>query len=709
MDRTGPLKENSPVCWGALYWLLVAGVCAVPVVLSLWVVSPRVPILSSTLPALLFIALLVWFFHLASLPSLGSIWVRCSLPIPVIWLMLAAATGAFFSERCFPHQGGASGISAAIVAAALALVGYSLLLPRLLARRALARSARGLRSFIANESTESTSGTQAVPALATGPETDMSISGNSPIPWVAPVNDPEREERLFRWLAVPENPIESVSDDLFDVKQKATRLLEMLRPASPMAGAGTVNIVGPRGSGKSSLLRLAAQINSSAQFGENASSSVALRFCFLSLWEYSNSKAALRGAIDKLLQTIRDRIDILPIAGISNGIIRAVFGGTNVIAISEGIVPPSLDIWLPALSELLVGAGLRIVFCVEDDDRTATAARRADHCEIMQGFLDRLKSLPGFGYVICTSTPVWSEPSPDDPRLVSQTEESNGTRNWSDYNDRWKTACQGGELDTMKAPPMNQSEISGLRAEVRIMILDGRSSWAERTSYLPVSRLCQFDLLLENQLETADLEAILRVFRTWMVRQVCPDTRDIAMKVRLCGIETQQRQGLLKAFLSDRSGIGLPQHITPRTLRNALRQASRHWTNIVASLKQGGNGWQDRWVESGIDFDSVLVACFLRACLPDRWPSFLLSGGNQTLYTSFHRNLAEHRPGGPEANSMLHGEVVKQLHGLPLWLGLSGSVWNMLAVQEFTQGSNVRPGGIIGNGAQTNWNLFINS
>ena len=261
----------------------------------------------------------------------------------------------------------------------------------------------------------------------------------------------------------------------------------------------------------------------------------------------------------------------------------------------------------------------------------------------------------------------------------------------------------------MNAPPMSQSEISGLRAEVSNMILDGQSNWAEGISYLPVSRLFQFNLLLENQLEAADLEPILRVFRTWMVRQVCPDVQDLTMAVPLCGLETQQRQSLLNAFISDRSEIGLAQHITPRTLRNALRQASRHWTNIVASLKQGGDGWQDRWVESGIDFDSVMVACFLRTCLPDRWPNFLLYGGNQTLYTSFHRNLAEHRPGGPDALSMLHGEVATQLHGLPLWLGLSGSVWNMLAVQKFAQGSNLRPGGIIGNGAQKNWELFTKS
>lgn len=702
MDRTDPLKENSHACEDVLYWVLAAGVCAAAVGLSLWLV----PRLSSTFSVLLVIAVLIWVFHLARLPSLGSVRPRRILPLPVIWLMFVAASGAFFSERCFL---GVTGFSAAIVAAVLALVGYSLLLPRLLARRALARSAHGPRPFIANGATESTSGPQAVSATTAGPPIHGLNSGNRPVPWGAPFNDPEREERLFRWLAAPENPIESVSDDLFDVKRKATRLLEMLRPASPMAGAGTVNIVGPRGSGKSSLLRLAAQISRDAYVGENASPSVALRFCFLSLWEYSNSKAALRGAIDEVLQTIRDRIDILPIAGISNGIIRAVFGGTSAIALSDGIVPPSLDIWLPALSELLVRAGLRIVFCVEDDDRIATAARRADHCEIMQGFLDRLKSFPGFGYAICTSTSVWSELSPDDLQLVSQAKERGGTCNWSDYNDRWKKTCPNAQLDTAKAPSMTPSEISGLRAEVGNVILDGLSRWAERTGYLPVSRLCQYDLILENQIEATDLEPILRVFRTWMVRQVCPDAHDLTTAVPLCGIETQQRQTLWDAFISDHSEIGLAQHITPRTLRNALRQAYHRWINIVAGLKQGGEGWQQLWVNSGIDFDSVLVACFLRACLPDRWPSFLQSAGNQTLYTSFHRNLAEQRPGGPDALSMLHGEVVKQLQGLPLWLGLSGSVWNMLAVQEFAQGHNVRPGGIIGNGAQTNWKLFINS
>lgn len=231
--------------------------------------------------------------------------------------------------------------------------------------------------------------------------------------------------------------------------------------------------------------------------------------------------------------------------------------------------------------------------------------------------------------------------------------------------------------------------------------------------HLPVSRLCQYDCLLDEYLRYAEVEPVLKVFRTWMVRQVWPDLQDLTMAVPLCGIDTQQRQSLFSAFLADYSDSGLAQHITPRTLRNALREAHRRWMNIVAVLQQDrsqdSSDWQKRWTENGIDFDSVLTACLLRACLPDRWPNFLRGAGNQTLYTSFHRNLAEQRPGGPEGFSMLHGEVATQLRNLPLWLGLSSSVWNVLAVQDFVQGHNVRPGGIIGNGAQNNWKLFINS
>lgn len=702
-----PDSASSPVC---SYWVLAAFVCAASVLLSVWLSLTALGAAGarSGLAVFLAVAILLWLFHLPRLPKAGSIRLRRGLPPPVSWVMLVAAIAASLLVACVWKTPVAVNIPAAFIAAALALIGYSLLLPRMLSSHALKRLKVGPRAAVASEMPTVAPQAQSAPPTKAAPGPALLNASRAPPPWDAPIHDPERERRLFRWIAASENPLESTGDDLFDVKRKATRLLELLRPSSPVSGAGTVNIVGQRGSGKSTLLRLADELEKTAHSVKTTVLPVEMRFCFISLWDYSNPRAAMRGAIDEALEIIRDRIDILPIAGISSGVVRAIFGSAGIPTALGGFSPPSLDLWIPALSELLVRANLRIIFCVEDDDRITTSARRADHGEIMQGFLGRLKRFPGFGYVICTSTPAWAEPSLDEPGSASSDKPDYYAENWKNYNGRWRAAYPDGELRTEKLPPMTPEELATLREEVGEIIVQGRLRWAEQTGFLPVSRLCQYDMLTDG-LKAEDIEPVLKVFRTWMVRQAHPDLLDLSAAVDLCGIGTKNRQDLFTAFIDDHSESGMAQYITLRTLRNALRDAHRRWENITAVLRQGGEGWERNWTESGIDFDSVLVACLLRACFPERWPDLLRLAGNQTWVTSFHRNVAAQITGGYRGLWMMHGEVVSQLRELYLQLGLSGSVWNMLSIQDLTDGHEVRPGGIVGNGAQKNWKLFIGS
>lgn len=712
MTQTNPAGNsfsssgNSPAY---SYWGLAVVVCAVSAALSVWLSLTALGAAGarSGLAVFLVVAILLWLFHLPRLPLVGSIWPRRGLPPPVSWVMLMAVIAAFVPPF-FVHQTPVSvNISAAFIAAALALIGYSLLLPRLLSSGAWKRPPVGPGAAVASGVPEPAPQAQPAPPAKATPGPALVNASRTPPPWGAPIHDPEREQRLFRWIAADENPLESAGDDLFDVRHKPTRLLELLRPASSESGAGTVNIVGQRGSGKSTLLRLAAEMEKRAHSEQTIALPVEMRFCFISLWDYSNPRAAMQGAIGEVLGIIRDRIDILPIAGISSGIVRAIFGSAGLPASLGGFSPPSLDLWIPALSELLVRANLRIIFCVEDDDRIATAARRADHGEIMQGFLDRLKHFPGFGYVICTSTPAWSEPFLDEPRSASSDRPGYYAARLNSYNDRWKAACPDGKLRIEDLPPMTPEECATLREEVGEIIVQGRLRWAEQRGYLPVSRLCQYDLLTDD-LNAEDIEPLLKVFRAWMVRQVHSDLHDLDSAVDLCGIDTQNRQKLFDAFINDCSELGMARYITPRTLRNALREAHRRWKNIIAILQQEGQGWEKNWTESGIDFDSVLAACLLRACFPDRWADFLRLAGSQTWLTSFHRNVAAQIPHGHEG-LMLHGEVVNQLKESYVQLGLSGSVWNMLSVQDFAEGHEARHGGIVGNGSQKNWKLFVDS
>ena len=669
------------------------------------------------LVALIALALLIWVCHLTHLPSLGSLFLRRpGLPPPATWLMLAAALLAYFAKKLSAAIGihAIGGLEAAGPAAVLALMGYSLLLPRLLARQARRRP----RLVPSTPETASGAGDGASPSAnprtagATQPATTLGAAPSADpkdAPWDAPANDTERRDRLLRWLSAPENPIDRAADDLFDTAGKAARLLELLRPASACAPAGTVCLQGPRGSGKSTLLRLAMERERSESPGA-ARRLATLRFCTISLWDYADTQAAIKGAFGEVLALIRDRTDILPLQGAPTGVARAIFSAARLPAFVGANSAPPLHLWLPALSELLVRAGLRVILCIEDDDRIAAVARQASHGEVLQGLLDQLKLLPGFGYVICVSTPVWSEPSPGDIQSPPPSIGAPAEEKWKNYNERWKAASRGGKISAQTAPALEGEEETIVRLEAAGLAREQRSRWAAEAGFLPMSRLCQYRLLVSPQLE---YQAVLRVFRLWMVQQVWPDLC-LNGAGQLCGLESRQRRISFEAFIRERSEGGVMGGLTPRTLRNGLREARRRWLNIVATVQGGetlGGGvpqdWRKAWAEGriGIDFDSVLVACLVSACYPERWQEFLGSMGRSaqsgTFQQNFARQLLRADPAQPPPPAYVaKGEPSAQLVALSWMFGLSPTVWSILAT---------RPGGITGDNAEENWRLFAGS
>ena len=107
----------------------------------------------------------------------------------------------------------------------------------------------------------------------------------------------------------------------------------------------------------------------------------------------------------------------------------------------------------------------------------------------------------------------------------------------------------------------------------------------------------------------------------------------------------------------------------------------------------------------GIDFDSVLVACLVSACYPERWQEFLESMGRSaqsgTFQQNFDRQLRGADPTQPRPPPHeIRGKLAMQLVALSWMFGLSPAVRDILAT---------RPGGIIGAGADRNWRLFAGS
>lgn len=632
-----------------------------------------------------FLAVILWVLRMPALPGLGSIWPVHGWPPPTPWMAVGSAAMAAAASCFLRHTLSVPAVwPAAVFSAILSIVFYMLLLPRMLA---CLHERRGP----GQQATDDTQPGQA-PAVesprpsaptAKSPFASLGLGTEAPAdaPCGAPIHDRERLLRLRRWLDGGENPIGSAQDDLFDIKEQASRLVSLLQPRGVADPAGTVHLIGARGSGKSTLIRLAAEQAES----QKVAGAIKLRFCYISLWDHADAASAVRAAVIEGIKSIKDRLDIIPFAGAPASLPRALFGQSGAAGILDVIAAPPTEVWLPALSELLLRTRCRLIFCVEDTDRIAPKEKAAAYFSLLEGFLDAVKRYPGFGYILCSATPTWSEPAGDQPALRKEPEAS-GRFSLSSLVGYF------GEQSTRRQP------LSGdILKDIELSVASARADYGLR-DFWQVAGGVALPRLFQNQVHfdaamASKCEAVLKVFRVWMDGQISP------------GTETTRpdSQRTFTAFLNDSSEFGVMRHLTPRTLRNGLRDARRRWLNMVRAAKaakpEKGSGG-DLYLPCP-DPDSVLVACLILACFPDQAGRILRHG----IHDWFDTIAAT----AARANGLGEGEGNSQTtvgRNLRILSGFSEAVRDVVDYDQ-----KLRPRGLAGPAekARKNWQIFCNS
>jgi hypothetical protein len=197
----------------------------------------------------------------------------------------------------------------------------------------------------------------------------------------------ETFDDLRTWLKTDE-PVQGEADDAFGLAPIAERIARRLLTDGSSAQA----VVGPLGAGKSSLLRLVQERLS------RRSGAMNVRTVPVALWPFDNSRAAVEGIIQALIDKVGEEVDVTALRKLPESYVEAMSaasGWIGAVARLQGVRSPTQT--LAAIDQVAVATGLRFVVWIEDLERFAgqadDAEARLNPIRALLFALDRLEAV----------------------------------------------------------------------------------------------------------------------------------------------------------------------------------------------------------------------------------------------------------------------------------------------------------------------------
>ncbi|MHC4693098.1 MAG: P-loop NTPase fold protein, partial [Planctomycetota bacterium] len=190
-----------------------------------------------------------------------------------------------------------------------------------------------------------------------------------------------------------DQPIHTLEENEFpEYEVTSRRILERLNIGNDSGGRGpNVAVIGPYGSGKTSLCNLIEDISRKEEDGRI---SVPLVFCRFEAWEFLTADAAVRGLLDQIVSKVEELVDCSGLGSLPEEYLDALRacpnGWLGMIAAMLRKKRNSEEV-IRKVQDVLIRLGKRVVVFVDDFDRLENKSKETQ--QAIAAALNQLQNL----------------------------------------------------------------------------------------------------------------------------------------------------------------------------------------------------------------------------------------------------------------------------------------------------------------------------